>query len=187
MGEHLLKFPVEHGFLVGVLPVTQRPSALKITVDGGVVMGRDLKTAFRKQPAHRFIRRPFTCFQNLQQVIVIGFGRAAKHILEIFGGGTNQGNAADVDFFNDFSLIVGLGQCFLKRIEVHHHQIDGRNMVLLRLLDILRFLPPVEDAAHDARMQCLHTASKNGGVAGNFFNICRIYSIIAQIPVGSSG
>ena len=48
-----------------------------------------------------------------------------------------------------------------ERIQIHHHQVDGRDAVLCSLLLILRMLAAIQQATVDLWMQCFHAAAEH--------------------------
>ena len=69
-----------------------------------------------------------------------------------------------------FHRDAGLGHGLREWIEVHHHQVDGRDAVLFHRLHVVGLVAPREDAAVDLRVQRLHAAFhhlRKAGVVGD--------------------
>ena len=89
-----------------------------------------------------------------------------KHVVEVLGTGANEGDAADVDFLDDFGGIVGVGHGILKRIEVNDDEVEGGDVVFLHFVLVGGQATASEDTAKHFGVQGLHATAQNGGVAG---------------------
>ena len=69
--------------------------------------------------------------------------------------------------------------CF-KRIEIHDHQIDRRDAVLLRLLLILGMIAPIQQPAVHFRMQSFHAPAQHFRPAREFRNVFHRHAFFAQ-------
>ena len=69
--------------------------------------------------------------------------------------------------------------CF-KRIEIHDHQVDRRDAVLLRLFLILGVMAPVQQPAMHFWVQRFHAAAEHFRPAGEFRHIFHRHALFAQ-------
>ena len=108
--------------------------------------------------------------------------RVGQHHDEIvvFGGGADQGGAADVDVLH--AVVVGCAcrDGRLERVEVHRHQIDGRDVVDAHLVDVFGEVPAREDAAMDLRHQGLDAAVHDLGEAGVVGHVLDRHACVSQ-------
>ena len=85
----------------------------------------------------------------------------------IFCGGADHRRASDINVFD--CLIPGdtrFGHRFPERIKVHHHQIDGRDVLLLEISLMGGISTLSEDAAVHPWVQRLHPSAKDLRCAG---------------------
>jgi hypothetical protein len=123
--------------------------------------------------------------------IVLGFGDdadAACLVAMILGRRTNHGRAADINVLDrvDQGAIL-LRHGLRKWVEVDHHQIDGRDAVLLHGRRVLGVAADAEDAAMHLGMQGLDPAVEHFGEAGVVGDVGDVQSGIAQQFCGAAG
>ena len=86
------------------------------------------------------------------QLFVLIFGGDDGHVLEILCCSADQGDAADVYFFDDICFRCSRGNCFFKRIQIHNHEVNGRDVVGGSLRDIALVVSTLEDASKNLGM-----------------------------------
>ena len=88
----------------------------------------------------------------------------------VLGSGAHHGRAADIDIFNRvFQCAAGFCHRFRKRIEIHNHHVDSRDLMLCHNL-IIR-AAAAEYSAVYFRMQGFDTSVhhfRKTGVIGDF-------------------
>ena len=86
----------------------------------------------------------------------------------VLGRSAHHGRAADIDIL-DRLLQRATGAChgLAKRIQVDHHQIDGRDASGLQCCYVRRVIASGQDCAMDGRMQGLDPAIEHLGHAGD--------------------
>ena len=94
--------------------------------------------------------------------------RAGEHrnISVIFCGGADHRRASDINVFD--RLIPGdirFGHRFPERIEIHHHQIDGRDVLLLKI-SLMEASPRLARMPPCTWVQRLHPSAKDLRCAG---------------------
>jgi hypothetical protein len=99
----------------------------------------------------------------------------------VLGRGAQHRRAADVD------LLDGVGQRDIRlchggfeRVQVHHHQIDGLQSVLLEIRAVALVIAASEQAAVDPRVQRLHAAAEHLRAAGERLDVHHLESGFAQ-------
>ena len=108
--------------------------------------------------------------------------RVGQHHDEIvvFGGGADQGGAADVDVLDAVVVrCTGRDSC-LERVEVDRHQIDGGDVVDAHLVDVFGEVPAREDAAVDLRHQGFDAAVHDLGEAGMVGHVLDRHACVSQ-------
>ena len=93
----------------------------------------DVLEGLQGQLAPQF-RRNLPPLQGLQQASVLLWTGEHAHMGVVLGCGAHHGGPADVDLFN--CLIpahIGPGDRGFKRIEIHHHQLDGGDVLSLEI------------------------------------------------------
>ena len=97
-----------------------------------------------------------------------------------------QGRPADVDIFDGLGeFAIRAAHSLFKRIEIHHHEVDGRDAVLFHRREI--HIPAGEDAAVYLRMQGFDAAVhqlRESGVGGNFDGV---HAGLPQQAAGAAG
>ena len=90
----------------------------------------------------------------------------------VLGGGAEHGRPADVNLFNGFlQRDAGLGDGFLKGVQVHTDQVNGLDAVFLRLAHMLLIVAAVQQASVHHGMERLQASLKQfrlSGIVGNF-------------------
>src|SRR5690606_35221886 len=86
------------------------------------------------------------------------------------GCGPDEADAADVDLFDDLIFGTAGGHGGFEGVQVHDHQVDGRDGVLLQLGHVAGQPAPPQDPAEDLRMEGLHAAPEDARVVGEGFN-----------------
>ena len=96
-----------------------------------------------------------------QHRVVVGRIHHHSHRLVVFGRAADHRGPADVDLLDRFGEGDVLPRdCRLKGIKIYHHQIDGDNAVLVRLLFVLLVAANIEQATMNLRMQCLDASAR---------------------------
>src|SRR3712207_23747 len=138
-------------------------------VDGRVIMAADPESTFCEQFTVSQIGTCAFSFQNLQQDFVFGPAGYNDNVLKVFGAGTDQRNAANIYLFDNIFIGSAAGNGLLKGIEVNDYKINGRNFILLHLLNVSGIVASGQDSTKYFWMQSLHSAAQNRGVRGNVF------------------
>ena len=123
--------------------------------------------------------------------VVLGVGHhadAALFVAVILRRGADHGRAADVDVLDGVvERAARLGHSLAEGIEIHHHQIDGRDAMLCHHCQMLRQIAPAENAAMHFRVEGLDAAIEHLGKAGVVGNVGDVESGIAQQLGGAAG
>ena len=132
------------------------------------VVGRRALIDFNSQPLARRQRgRAVVLLHLLQHHGVIRRIGDDGDALIILRCSPQHGRPADVYVFDRLlQRHPFLCDRFLEWIEIHHHQINGRHLQLLRAGHMLVVLPLIKKSAVDLRVQCLHAAIEALRVAG---------------------
>ncbi len=102
-----------------------------------------------------------------QHVGVVGRVGDDGDMRVVFGGGTHHGRSADVDVLDRIlQRAAGLGDGRRERVQVHHHEVYGRDVMLLQRGDMLGQVAPRQDARMNLRLQRLHASVQHLGKAG---------------------
>ena len=92
-----------------------------------------------------------------------GFGHH-RHALEVLRRRPDHARAADVDVLDRLGLgHARLRDRLLERVEVAHHEVDFRQLVLGERLHVLRLVALRQQAGVDRRVQRLHAAVEDFG------------------------
>ena len=128
----------------------------QIRTDQMVVMGRmpkDFRGQFSPCSQSRIPRR----FHFLLHQPVVGRIGHHRYRLMILRRTPQHTRSTDIDIFDRLlRRAVGPRHRLLKRIKIHHHQIDRRNLVLCRLLTMCRQIPSLQKPSVHLGMQRLH-------------------------------
>ena len=123
---------------------------------------------------------------EFQKLLIMINGRNNHHVLEVLGGCTDKGDAADVYLFDDVLLWGPAGNGGLKGIEVHDDQVDFGNLILRQLLPVGEHVAPTENAAKDLGMEGFDTASQNGRIAREGLNGNGLYAEVVDKLIGAT-
>ena len=108
--------------------------------DGGVVGGGALEGRQGAGPA--ILQAPGPGLQLLQEGVVLAGIREHGDRGVVLGGGADHAGAADIDLLDAvLEADAGLGDGGLEGIEVHHHQVDGRDAQALGVRHMVGLLP----------------------------------------------
>ena len=118
----------------------------------------------RQPPPRRRAQPTSTCLsQLLKHRLVIGgihhHAHTTRIVAVVLRRRPHHRRPADVD-----QLGPRVGP---ERVQVAHHQVDGRNAVLVERRQVRRLRPVRQDPAVDARVQRLHPAVEHLGAAGD--------------------
>ena len=119
--------------------------------------------------------------------LVLVAGADDEHVAVVFGGGPQQADAADVDFLDDVGLGGSGGHGFLKRVQIHHHQIDGRDAVFGGLGHVGGFVAAVQNAPEYDGMQGFDPSAKHLGEAGEGFDGRHGRALVFEKLLGAAG
>ena len=203
LGEKVVEMAVERALLVRVVTVAELlferqaereiatgagPALAEVVGDRRVVLRGAQENFHRELLAETLGGVAFVFLHLLDHPQVVGgidddgdagvvFRRAAQHR-----------RAADVDFLDGLlQRDVRLGDGFLERIEVHHHQIDRRNVVFLGLGDVRGVVAALEQAAVDFRVQGLQSTVEKFRRAGEFRDVDDRQASFPQSHGGPAG
>ncbi|MPM91000.1 hypothetical protein SDC9_138125 [bioreactor metagenome] len=109
-------------------------------------------------------------FQNGDEVGVKLLAGDNQNILVVLCSSPDEGDAADIYFFDDLLVWLPGGDILLKRVEVCDDQVNLRDTVLCKLGLVQRVVPARKDASEYFWMQCLDPPSKYRGVGGDIFH-----------------
>ncbi len=133
-------------------------------------------------------RSVFVGFQFRGYTIVIGGIGDDRDAFEIFCGGAQHGGPADIDVFDQLSGgEICFGGGFGEGIEIHDHQIDGRDAVFGGLLLIFRVAAAEEQAAVHFGMQRFYASAEHFRPAGKFGDVFHGDAGVAQEFGGAAG
>ena len=112
-----------------------------------IVVGRVTEHLGRQFPSRG--HRGISCgLDLLLHHRVVGRIGNHRHRLVVLGGTPKHAGPANIDVFNrQLGRAVGPGHGLLKRIKVHHHQIDRRDLMLRRLFPVGGQIPPLQESA----------------------------------------
>jgi hypothetical protein len=189
---HLLESQVE-GLRVGGAGGVGlvRAEAGQVVGDGRVVLRR-VREHFLGQRELGLVadiagRRAGSLHLGQHQAVV---GRIAHHhhVTVVLGCRAQHGRAANVDVLDRiFKRALVLGHGLLERVQVHHHHVDGRDVVLGQLGDVFRQVAAREDAAMDFRVQRFHAAVEHFRKAGVVSHFGHLHAVVLQQLGGAAG
>ena len=140
--------------------------AAHVGVDHGVVVGTHSEpTGSEGLPLRQ--RGFSSILQDLSQGAVIVHGGDDDHVLEVFGGASNQCDATDVNLLHDLRLRRTACHGGLKRVQVHHHEVDCRQGVFLHLTHVGLVASSPQDSTKDLGVQGLHASAEDRRVVGD--------------------
>lgn len=124
----------------------------------------------------------------VQQGLVVGGIGDDGDTGVVLGGGADHGGAADVDVLDGiFQGDVGLGHGLAEGVEVHAHQVDGGDAVLLDGGQVLGQVAAGQDAAMHLGMQGLDAAVEHFREAGVVADFGDRQAGVAQHLGGAAG
>ena len=165
---HLLKLQVKGAGEIGLAAVFLYAS--QIIGDSAIIMGRVFKGLDRQIKTGASLNASLFDFINNPAIVFRVDHNGHKGM--VFGGGADHGGAANIDIFDGIGqAAVFFGNRGFKGVEIHHHQINGGNIIFCHYRFICApasqntamnfwmqgFDPPV----HDLRKAC---------VLGNFLD-----------------
>ena len=106
----------------------------------------------------------------------------------ILGRSAHHRRTADIDVLDGVvERATGLGHRLAEGIEIHHHQIDGRDAMLRHDRQMAGQIAPAENAAMHLGMQGLDAAVEHLGKAGVVRDVGDVESGVAQQLGGAAG
>ena len=183
-GKALLLAGIESGILMRVLAITQRLLLGKgkrqilrifltsffsqVSGDVGIVSSR-MTEHLSSQTTAGFQRGVAVGFQLVQHGLVVSVIDHHGHKSVVLGRTAQHGRTSDIDILNGIfkrsSLFLnGL----LKRIEIHHHHVNGGNTIGLHLTHMLGISAHGKQTTMHFRVQGLHTAVHDFRKASHF-------------------
>src|SRR6266404_832628 len=127
-------------------------------------------------------------FELLGDALVIRGVRDDRYAFEIFGGGAQHCGAADINIFDElFGREIFLRGGGFERIQIHDHQVDWRDAVFLRLLQVIGIMAPEEQAAVNLGMQCLHASAEHFRPVCEVGDVFYRYASFAEQFRGAAG
>ena len=104
----------------------------EIVADRGIISGSVRERLFRQIETCRVTHRAAVGLHLGQNVRVVRWVGDDGDMAVVLRRGAHHGRAADVDIFNGiFQRAIWFCDSRRKRIQIHHHQIDGRDIVFL--------------------------------------------------------
>ena len=125
----------------------------------GIGLGRELA-------AQRQRRRALVARQSRRAPLVVAGIDHDRHEVMVLGRGADQRRPADVDVLDGGREVGAARHRRLERVEVHHDQVDRRDLVVGHRLGVAGVGAAGEDAAMDRGLQRLHPAVHDLGEAG---------------------
>ena len=110
-----------------------------------------------------------------------------RHALVVFRRAAQHRRTADIDVLDRFLEVhAGFRHGLLERIKIHHDEIDQRDVVFLRLRQVVRFVAAAKEPAMDFGMQRFHAAFHDFGKAGVLADFRDRQSFLGQKLRGAS-
>ena len=126
--------------------------------------------------------------QHMDQVFVAVRVRDDDNVMEVLGRSPHHGRAADIDVLDGFGFgHVRFRDGLFEGIQVHHHQVDGFDAVLLHVFHVFRVAAYRQDAAVDLRVQGLHPAVHHFRGPGHVAHIGAGHAGLLQHLHGAAG
>src|SRR5690554_31536 len=176
---------VEGAGEVGVVVV--RGAATQVVGDGTVVTGGVFEGLYRQVEACVVAELAIVAVELFQHPAVVGSVDYDGDIVVVLGRSTDHGGAADVDVLNGGGQIaIRIGHGVFKRVQVHHHHVDGVNAVLAH--DGIIGTATAQNATVDLRVQGFYPAVhhfRETGVVGHFSD--RYVVFLEQAECAASG
>ena len=111
-----------------------------------------------------------------------------RHRVEVLGRRTDHARAADVDVLDRLGLgHARLRHRLLERVEVAHHEVDLRQLVLGERRHVLRLVPLRQQPGVDGRVERLHPAVEDLGEAGQLGHVLHRQPGVGQGLAGAAG
>ena len=202
LGEVLVECAVERACLVGILAVAQPGDAgqrdgeggggflllVEVVRDGLVVAGRGDEDLDAEPLAELERGRAVVVAHGFQHVGVIRGIDHHCHEAVVFRRAAEHGGAADVDLLDGlFERGAGLRNRLLEGVEIHHHEVDGQDVVRLRLGDVLGVVAQMEEPAVDLGVERLHAPVHHLGKAGVFADLDDLDALLREQLRGAAG
>src|SRR5690606_35655559 len=138
--EHLAEVSEEITLLMRVLAITQFLAAgialfesdlafIEEVEDGSVVMGGGVEGLGGKALPVLKTGGSFAVGDELKELGVVFHGGDTDHVFKILCCSPDQGDPADIDLLDDILLGSSGSHSLLKRIQVHDHDVDLRDLV----------------------------------------------------------
>ena len=147
-------FAVSECFCFGFRNLQRRDvlSLVEIIENMRVVIGRNLESLRREIMSVSKGSSTILISEFSFQFGVLSFGSNDRDVFKILCGCADQGNSADVDLLNHLCFTCVGSYCFFKRIQIHYHQINCRNVKFLSLSQILTVFSSVKNASKNCRV-----------------------------------
>ena len=88
----------------------------------------------------------------------------------IFSCSPDQGDATDVDFFDDFCICRSRLNSGLKRIKVYNHEVNFRYGIFQKLGFVTFIFATGKNSSKDLWMKCFHSSTQNRGITSQILN-----------------
>ena len=202
-GKALLLAGIESSFLMRVLTIAQRLllgegkrqvfrlflTHLLGQIGGDIsVVSGSVAENLGSQTTARFQCSVAVSLEFFQHGGIVGIVDHYRHESMVLGRTAQHGRSADVDVFNGIlkrsSLFLN---SLLERIEVHHHHVDGRNVVGLHLLHVLWIGAHGKQTTVYLRVQSLHATVHNFREAGHIADTDGFHACGLQRFAGAAG
>ena len=92
-------------------------------------------------------------------------------VIEVLGSGTDERDAAYVDFFDNVGFGRTAGYGLLKGVEVYDDKVNLGDVILLHLFAVALQVASAKDAAEHFGMKRLDTSAKDGGISREVFHL----------------
>jgi len=109
------------------------------------------------------------------------------HVGKILRGRPDEGDTADVDFFQRLGHRDAAGNPFRKRIQIHHHKINRRNAALAEAVHVGRTVAAGQNPRVHRRMQGLHPAVQQLGETGHVRHFAHVQTASSEQASGAAG
>ncbi len=160
----------------------------EVAGDRRVVGGGPLEGAPREFAGQRRRHRSSPAVERLDHLGVLRGLHDRQHVGVVLGGGADQGRAADIDLLDRFGF--GYARAFdglLERIEIHDHELDGDDPVMMTLLLVHRVPAAVENAAVHGGVERLDPAAEELRVAGDLADVADRDARVPERGGGATG
>ncbi len=133
--------------------------------DGRLVSGAVAKSLLCKEEPRRSIDAVLA-IELLQEKRVVERIGDDGHVAEVLRGTAEHGGSPDIDVLHRLVEGSPLRHLVFERVEIHHHDVDGNDLLLLDRLEVRRLVTAGQDAAVHDRMQGLDPSVEDLGEAG---------------------